>query len=50
VKIGDVVTIIVEVVELIAEGRRARLKCEALVDGHLVLDGEAMVSVPRRPA
>ncbi|TMJ48670.1 MAG: MaoC family dehydratase [Alphaproteobacteria bacterium] len=46
VKIGDVVTIIVEVVELIAEGRRARLKCEALVDGHLVLDGEAMVSVP----
>src|SRR5713101_1540922 len=48
VKIGDVVTIIVEVVELIAEGRRVRLKCEALVDGHLVLDGEAMVSVPRR--
>src|SRR2546428_11357047 len=44
VKIGDVVTIIVEVVELIAEGRRARLKCEALVDGHLVLDGEAMGS------
>ena len=50
VKIGDVVTVIVEVVELIPEGRRVRLKCEALVDGHLVLDGEAMVSVPRRPA
>jgi hypothetical protein len=26
-----------------------RLKCEALVDGQLVLDGEAMVSVPPRP-
>src|ERR1700674_3116512 len=50
VKIGDVVTVIVEVVELIAEGRRVRLKCEALVDGHLMLDGEAVVSVPRRPA
>lgn len=50
VKIGDVVTVIVEVVELIAEGRRVRLKCEALVDGNLVLDGEAVVSVPRRPA
>ena len=50
VKIGDVVTVIVEVVELIPEGRRVRLKCEALVDGHLMLDGEAVVSVPRRPA
>jgi 3-hydroxybutyryl-CoA dehydratase len=50
VKIGDVVTVIVEVVELIPEGRRVRLKCEALVDGHMVLDGEAVVSVPRRPA
>src|SRR4030088_3575381 len=47
VKIGDVVTVIVEVAELLPEGRRVRLKCEALVDGHLVLDGEAVVSVPR---
>jgi 3-hydroxybutyryl-CoA dehydratase len=46
VKIGDVVTVIVEVVELIPEGRKARLRCEALVDGRMVLDGEALVSVP----
>jgi 3-hydroxybutyryl-CoA dehydratase len=50
VKIGDVVTVIVEVVELIPAGRKVRLKCEALVDGQLVLDGEAVVSAPRRPA
>jgi 3-hydroxybutyryl-CoA dehydratase len=50
VKIGDVVTVIVAVMEPMAEGRRVRLKCEALVDGHLMLDGEAVVSVPRRPA
>ena len=49
VKIGDVVTVLVDVVELIPEGRRVRLKCEALVDGQLVLDGEAVVSVPPRP-
>src|SRR5437660_9676291 len=50
VKIGDVVTVVVEVVELVPEGRQARLHCEASVDGKVVLDGEAMVSVPRRPA
>lgn len=48
VKIGDVVTVIVEVIELTAQGRRAKLHCEALVDGQLVLDGEALVSVPSR--
>jgi 3-hydroxybutyryl-CoA dehydratase len=48
VKIGDVVTVIVEVVELIAEGRQVKLHCEALVDGKTVLDGEALVSVPSR--
>jgi 3-hydroxybutyryl-CoA dehydratase len=48
VRIGDVVTVIVEVVELIAEGRKARLHCEALVDGKVVLDGEALVTVPAR--
>jgi 3-hydroxybutyryl-CoA dehydratase len=50
VKIGDVVTVIVKVVELVPKGRRVRLSCEALVDGALVLDGEAIVSVPGRPA
>ena len=48
VRIGDVVTVVVEVVELIADGRKARLHCEALVDGKIVLDGEALVTVPAR--
>lgn len=48
VKIGDVVTVIVVVVELIADGRKVRLHCEALVDGKVVLDGEAVVTVPAR--
>jgi len=48
VKIGDVVSVTVEVVELVAEGRKVRLACEALVDGRVVLDGEAIVSVPPR--
>ncbi len=49
VKIGDVVTVVVEVVELVPEGRKARLHCEALVDGKTVLDGEAVISVPGKP-
>jgi 3-hydroxybutyryl-CoA dehydratase len=48
VHIGDVVTVIVEVIELVPEGRRVRLACEASVDGRVVLDGEAVVSVPGR--
>ena len=48
VKIGDVVTVAVEVIELVPAGRRVRLSCEALVDGRVVLDGEAIVSVPPR--
>jgi len=53
VKIGDVVTARVEVVELVAERRRARFFCECLVDGKAVLEGEAWVALPpasRRPA
>jgi 3-hydroxybutyryl-CoA dehydratase len=50
VKIGDVVSVTVEVVELSTEGRKVRLFCEALVDGKTVLDGEAVVSVPARGA
>ena len=49
VKIGDVVNVVVEVRELISAGRRVRLGCEALVDATLVLDGEAVVSVPPSP-
>jgi 3-hydroxybutyryl-CoA dehydratase len=48
VKIGDVVTVTVTVAELVAAGRKVRLACEALVDGKVVLDGEAVVSVPGR--
>jgi 3-hydroxybutyryl-CoA dehydratase len=48
VRIGDVVSIVVEVIELVPEGRRCRLKCEAIVDGKIVLDGEALVMVPAR--
>src|SRR5215203_1206681 len=43
VKIGDVV-------ELVEKGRIVRLHCEASVDGKLVLDGEAVVSVPAQRA
>src|SRR6476619_8051992 len=50
VKIGDVVEIIVEVVELTPKDRIVHLHCEASVDGKLVLDGQAIVSVPARPA
>src|SRR3974390_1956094 len=50
VKIGDVVTVAVEVVELVEQGRKVRLSCEARVDGRLVLDGGAVVWVPARAA
>jgi len=50
VRIGDEVTVIVEVIELIAKGHRARLHCECRVEDRVVLDGEAMVKVPARGA
>ncbi|MGL4729001.1 MAG: MaoC family dehydratase [Bosea sp. (in: a-proteobacteria)] len=46
VKIGDVVVASVEVAELVTERRRVRLACECLVDGKLVLEGEAWVAMP----
>lgn len=48
VKIGDVVNVSVEVVEMIPQGRRVRLHCECRVDDLVVLDGEALVVVPSR--
>ena len=48
VKIGDVVEVTVEVAELTPKGRIVRLRCEATVDAELVLDGDAIVSVPGR--
>ncbi len=49
VKIGDVVNVGVEVVDLVEKGRRVRLKCECKVGDKLVLDGEAILSVPPTP-
>jgi 3-hydroxybutyryl-CoA dehydratase len=48
VRIGDVIEVSVEVAELIERGSRVRLICEARVDAAVVLEGEAMVMVPRR--
>ena len=50
VRIGEVVSVTVEVVELMPQGRKVRLACEATVDGRVVLDGEALVSAPARSA
>ncbi len=50
VRIGYVLTITVEVAEVNPEGRRVLLRCECLVDGKVVLDGEARVTVPTRKA
>jgi 3-hydroxybutyryl-CoA dehydratase len=50
VRIGDVVVANVQVVELVAKRRRARLFCECLCDGRSVLEGEAWVAVEGRPA
>jgi 3-hydroxybutyryl-CoA dehydratase len=48
VKIGDTVEAIVEVVELNAQRQRARLSCQCKIGDTLVLEGEALVKVPRR--
>src|SRR5258707_15266502 len=47
VKIGDPVVVTVTVAELMAEKSRARLSCVCAVDGEVVLDGEALVKVPK---
>ncbi len=49
VRIGDTITARAEVVEIIAEKKRVRLKTTcANQDGKVVLDGEAVVSPPRK--
>jgi len=48
VKIGDTVTAIVRVAELIERGHRAKLTCQCLVDDVVVLEGEALVKIPTR--
>jgi 3-hydroxybutyryl-CoA dehydratase len=50
VRIGDTVDANVVVAELVDRGHRAKLLCHCSVAGTLVLDGEALVKVPPRPA
>lgn len=50
VRIGDTVDATVEIVELTEKGRRGKLKCECRVGDTVVLEGEAEVKVPARPA
>lgn len=49
VRIGDTVTAKVTIVEIISERKRIRLACECTVKGAVVLDGEAVIMVSRRP-
>lgn len=50
VKIGDRVIAKVRVAELFPAKRRARFDCMCTVDGKPVLEGEAILMVPARPA
>ena len=50
VRIGDEVVAKVKVAELFPAKRRARFDCVCTVDGKTVLDGEAILMVPARPA
>jgi len=50
VKIGDEVTVTVTITALDAEKARATLSTVCTVAGKAVLDGEATIMVPRRPA
>lgn len=49
VRIGDIVEASVEVAELVEKGSRVKLVCRCMVGIILVLEGEALVKVPRRP-
>ena len=49
VKFGDTISAVAEVVEIIVEKKRIRLKTTCTnQDGTLVVDGEALVSPPRK--
>ena len=50
VKIGDKVIAKVKVAELFPAKRRARFDCVCTVEGKPVLEGEAILMVPPRPA
>ena len=48
VRIDDMVRIVITVIELEVESARAELKCEGFVGDKLIMDGVAVVRVPRR--
>lgn len=48
VKIGDEVTANAKITHLVDERRRAVLSCECIVNEKVILDGEAVMLVPRR--
>lgn len=48
VRIDDVVTIRITVLSVDQESARVELNCEGFVDGKLIMDGIAVVRVPRR--
>jgi 3-hydroxybutyryl-CoA dehydratase len=50
VKIGDTVVATVKVAELVPEKKRARFECVCTVNGKPVVQGEAVLMVPSRPA
>lgn len=50
VKIGDAVTATVKVAELIEGKRRARFETNCTVNGKPVVEGEAVLMVPAKPA
>jgi 3-hydroxybutyryl-CoA dehydratase len=50
VRPGDEVVTRVEVIELFAAKRRARFLCQCHVGAKIVLEGEAILMVPGRPA
>jgi 3-hydroxybutyryl-CoA dehydratase len=50
VRIGDTVVTTVKVVDLVPEKRRARFQCVCTVNDEPVVEGEAVLMVPARPA
>ena len=50
VKIGDTVVTTVKVAELVSEKKRAKFECVCAVNGKPVVQGEAVLMVPARPA
>jgi acyl dehydratase len=48
VRIDDEVRILITVIEIEPEAARVKLSCEGFVNGVLIMDGVAVVRVPRR--